>query len=53
VNGDGYVASDPERVDADGDGYFREADPDDRSAPLTPAPYGGCDPLYQPCPAGP
>jgi hypothetical protein len=49
VNGDLYVASDPARVDADGDGYFREADPDDTSPSIGPSPRGGCDPVYQPC----
>jgi len=34
VNGDRYVASDPARVDSDGDGYFVEADPDERAAYL-------------------
>ncbi len=49
VNGDPYVARDPSRVDADGDGYFREADPDDAASAVVPAPRGGCDPMYQPC----
>jgi beta-lactamase superfamily II metal-dependent hydrolase len=49
VNGDPYTASDPARVDADGDGYFREADPDDGAPAVGPRPRGGCDPLYQPC----
>jgi beta-lactamase superfamily II metal-dependent hydrolase len=49
VNGDRYLASDGRRVDADGDGYFLEADPDDRSASIGPAPRGGCDDIYQRC----
>jgi len=49
VNGDLYTATDPVRVDADGDGYFRQADPDDTDPSIIPAPRGGCDPLYQPC----
>jgi hypothetical protein len=50
VNGDRFVASDPPRVDADGDGYFQEADPDDRAAEVVPAAQGGCDSAYQACP---
>jgi beta-lactamase superfamily II metal-dependent hydrolase len=50
VNGDRFVASDPLRVDADGDGYFQEADPDDRTADVVPAAQGGCDDAYQACP---
>jgi competence protein ComEC len=50
VNGDAFVASDPERVDADGDGYFAEADPDDHAATVVPAPKGDCDDRYQACP---
>src|SRR5262249_19763806 len=49
VNDDLYIATDPIRVDADGDGYFRQADPDDSDPSIVPAPRGGCDPLYQPC----
>jgi beta-lactamase superfamily II metal-dependent hydrolase len=49
VAGDHYVATDPARVDADGDGYFREADPDDTSPVAVPAPRGGCDPAHQAC----
>ena len=49
VNGDRYLASDPTRIDADGDGYFREADPDDGAADRWPALNGGCDPTYQRC----
>jgi beta-lactamase superfamily II metal-dependent hydrolase len=51
VNGDQHMATDPARVDQDGDGYFREADPDDASAAVVPAPRGGCDPVYQTCSA--
>jgi competence protein ComEC len=49
VAGDPYLASDPPRVDADGDGYFREADPDDADAGRVPPPRG-CDPVHQICP---
>jgi hypothetical protein len=49
VAGDSFAARDPARIDADGDGYFREADPDDRSARVGPAPRGGCDPIYEEC----
>ncbi len=51
VNGTSYTATEPSRTDADGDGYFAEADPDDGSFPTVPAPNGGCDPLYQTCAA--
>jgi len=50
VNGDSFVASDPSRVDRDGDGYFIEADPDDTSAAHIPAENGGCDATYEACP---
>jgi hypothetical protein len=49
INADGFTAHDPPRVDADGDGYFQEADPDDRAAAVVPAPNGGCDAGYQLC----
>jgi beta-lactamase superfamily II metal-dependent hydrolase len=49
VNGDPYLATDPARVDDDGDGYFVEADPDDRAPDVLPAPNGGCDPVHQIC----
>jgi hypothetical protein len=49
VADDHYVAADPPRVDADGDGYFQEADPDDTSPLAVPAPRGGCDPSHQVC----
>lgn len=49
VHGDAFVASDPRRVDNDGDGYFSEADPDDGSATVVPAVNGGCDGTYQIC----
>jgi beta-lactamase superfamily II metal-dependent hydrolase len=54
VGADRFVADDPPRIDADGDGYFREVDPDDGDGAATPAPFGGCDPVYQRCssPAG-
>jgi beta-lactamase superfamily II metal-dependent hydrolase len=50
VAGDSYPATDPPRVDADSDGYFAEADPDDADARLLPAPYGGCDRAFERCP---
>jgi competence protein ComEC len=49
VNGDAFTATDPVRVDVDGDGYFREVDPDDDSAPIVPAANGGCDGYYEAC----
>jgi beta-lactamase superfamily II metal-dependent hydrolase len=49
VNGDAFTAHDPPRVDADGDGYFVEADPDDGSALAVPVLNGGCDDGYQLC----
>jgi hypothetical protein len=49
VNDETHTATDPPRIDADGDGYFREVDPDDGSPSVIPAPRGGCDPVYQPC----
>jgi hypothetical protein len=49
VAGERYLASDPARIDADGDGYFREADPDDASAAGVPASRGGCDFIHQDC----
>jgi len=50
VGGDTFVASDPQRTDRDGDGYFVEADPDDSAALVVPLPNGGCDETYQACP---
>ena len=50
VAGERYLALDPGRIDADGDGYFREADPDDASAAVVPAPRGACDFVHQNCP---
>ena len=49
INGDHFTASDPARIDADGDGYFQEADPDDHATEAVPAAHGGCDPAYQAC----
>jgi beta-lactamase superfamily II metal-dependent hydrolase len=49
VNGVGYVATDPTRVDTDGDNYFIEVDPDDGDPASQPAPNGGCDEVYQYC----
>ena len=49
VNGDGFAAHDPLRVDADGDGYFDEVDPDDDAGLVGPALQGGCDVAYQAC----
>jgi beta-lactamase superfamily II metal-dependent hydrolase len=50
VNGDSYTATAPARTDADGDGYFAEVDLSDTDPVRTPAPNGGCDPVYQNCP---
>ncbi len=50
VAGESFTATDPRRVDADGDGWFREADPDDGRPELVPPPWGGCDPVYERCP---
>jgi len=50
VGSDHFVATDPVRLDADGDGYFSEADPDDSSASSVPAENGGCDAHYEACP---
>jgi hypothetical protein len=47
--GERFQAFDPARIDADGDGYLREADPDDASSAVTPAPRGGCDSTHQNC----
>lgn len=49
VAGDAFAASDPARVDADGDGYFVGADPDDRDARVVPASNGICDATYATC----
>lgn len=50
VAGDRFRAMDPRRTDADGDGYFVEADPDDRNPAVVPAAFGGCDEAYERCP---
>ena len=50
VAGDLFTATDPRRIDSDGDGYFAEADPDDGSALVLPLTNGGCDSRYQVCP---
>jgi beta-lactamase superfamily II metal-dependent hydrolase len=50
VAGERFVASDSRRVDADGDGYFAEVDPDDRVATNVPSLNGSCDFAYQECP---
>jgi beta-lactamase superfamily II metal-dependent hydrolase len=49
VAGDPYQASDPLRIDGDGDGYFQQVDPDDWRPAVRPAPFGGCDPSFQAC----
>jgi hypothetical protein len=49
VNGTTYTATEPTRIDTDGDGYFVEADPNDNNAGAVPAPNGGCGPNYQTC----
>src|SRR5690606_38134816 len=46
-----YTAKEPARTDADGDGYFAEADPNDGNPGIAPAPNGGCGPIYQTCSA--
>jgi competence protein ComEC len=51
VGEDRFLARDPPRIDADQDGYFVEADPDDADPARGPAPRG-CDPVHQHCPAG-
>ena len=48
VNGTSYTATEPTRIDSDGDGYFNEVDPDDSDANTAPAPNGGYDSVYQP-----
>ncbi len=47
VNGTSYTATNPTRVDSDGDGYFDEVDPNDNDANIKPEPNGGINPLYQ------
>jgi beta-lactamase superfamily II metal-dependent hydrolase len=49
VNGERFVASDPPRIDGDGDGYFEEADPDDTTDSVVPSENGGCDAAYALC----
>jgi beta-lactamase superfamily II metal-dependent hydrolase len=49
VNGTTYTANEPTRTDADGDGYFAEADPADNNFTSIPSPNGGCGPTYQIC----
>jgi beta-lactamase superfamily II metal-dependent hydrolase len=49
VNGVNYTATEPVRVDTDGDGYFVEVDPNDGDPASQPAPNGGCDDVYQYC----
>ena len=49
VNGTPYTATEPVRIDNDGDGYFAEVDPADNNSGVIPAPNGGCDTAYQPC----
>jgi beta-lactamase superfamily II metal-dependent hydrolase len=53
VNDDAYLATDPQRTDEDGDGYFREADPDDQDPGVGPALNGGCDSSIEICAGGP
>ncbi|WP_459195666.1 lamin tail domain-containing protein [Wukongibacter baidiensis] len=48
VNGTSYTATEPSRIDSDGDGYFNEVDPNDNDANTEPQPNGGTDPVYQP-----
>jgi hypothetical protein len=49
VNGISYLATDPTRIDTDGDNYFVEVDPDDGDSAAQPALNGGCDEVYQYC----
>jgi beta-lactamase superfamily II metal-dependent hydrolase/uncharacterized protein YcfL len=49
VNGTSFTATAPTRSDADRDGYFAEADPDDGNSGVAPSPNGGCGSLYQTC----
>jgi beta-lactamase superfamily II metal-dependent hydrolase len=49
VNDAPFTATEPARTDADGDGYFVEADPDDSLSAEIPAANGGCDSDYQTC----
>ena len=49
VNDTAYTATEPVRIDSDGDGYFVEVDPMDNSSSSIPAPNGGCGPIYQTC----
>ncbi|GMQ58696.1 hypothetical protein AN1V17_30910 [Vallitalea sediminicola] len=48
VNNNNYVATNPNRVDSDGDGYYNEVDPDDGDNTIMPQPKGGLDAVYQP-----
>lgn len=48
VNGDSYVATNPIRTDADGDGFFDEVDSNDGSSLVQPKLNGGIDTQYQP-----
>lgn len=48
VNGDPYIATEPVRIDADGDGFFAEVDSNDGNSSIQPQPNGGVDPAYQP-----
>jgi len=49
VNGTTFTATEPARIDMDGDGYFAEADPIDSNSGTIPSPNGGCGPTYQTC----
>lgn len=49
VNGTDYTATEPPRIDTDGDGYFIEVDPADDNQDSIPSPNGGCSPNYQNC----
>ncbi|MEO8355361.1 MAG: lamin tail domain-containing protein [Chloroflexota bacterium] len=51
VNGTAFSATEPLRIDSDGDGYFAEVDPSDINSTLMPAPNGGCGSIYQTCSA--
>lgn len=48
INGIVYNATNPVRIDKDGDGYFVEVDPNDADINIIPQPNGGYDSVYQP-----
>lgn len=48
VNSDSYIATEPVRIDLDGDGFFAEVDSNDGSSSIQPQLLGGIDTEYQP-----